>query len=278
MRELRFSIIINCYNTLPLIKKCLEAVLTSTGGDSEIILVNNHPPYEEVLTFLQELNHPKVRVLDPGRNLGCMPGFQYGAEHARGEYIVKLDDDVLVPRKNWTAAMYQALQDYPTLAYVALLPAPVRAGGHPQVKRNGYSLEFRRSTILFWCMMINKELWKKHFYLTDLPLYGVGERDYERKANELGLRKAYLISHVCTSLGRTEEANPLYGAWKLFYVKKKDQRSDFLTWKKTFQLGPAEVEIMKRFGYPDQQIEEVRTLLAAEQQEPASPNAQEGGD
>jgi len=206
-----------------------------------------------------------------------MPGFQYGAEHAQGEYIVKLDDDVLVPRNNWTAAMYQALRDYPTLAYIALLPAPLRTNSYPRVKRNGYTLEFRRSTILFWCMMIEKNLWKKHFYLTDLPLYGVGERDYERKANELGLRKAYLTSHVCTSLGRTEEADPLYGAWKLFYVKKKDQRSDFLTWKKSFQLGPAEVEIMKRFGYPDQQIEEVRALLAAEQKQLNLPAALEGG-
>ncbi|HEY8391956.1 MAG TPA: glycosyltransferase family 2 protein [Capillibacterium sp.] len=277
MSKLRFSIIINCYNTLPLIQKCLEAALVSTDRNSEIILVNNHPPYEEALTFLREFRHPRVRLLDPGRNLGCMPGFQYGAEHAQGEYIVKLDDDVLVPRNNWTAAMYQALRDYPTLAYIALLPAPLRTNSYPRVKRNGYTLEFRRSTILFWCMMIEKNLWKKHFYLTDLPLYGVGERDYERKANELGLRKAYLTSHVCTSLGRTEEADPLYGAWKLFYVKKKDQRSDFLTWKKSFQLGPAEVEIMKRFGYPDQQIEEVRALLAAEQKQLNLPAALEGG-
>ena len=278
MSKLRFSIIINCYNTLPLIQKCLEAALVSTDRNSEIILVNNHPPYEDALTFLREFKHPRVRLLDPGRNIGCMPGFQYGAEHAQGEYIVKLDDDVLVPRKNWTAAMYQALQDYPDLAYIALLPALLRPTGRPQVRGNGYKLEFRRSTILFWCMMIKRDLWKNHFFLTDLPLYGVGERDYERKANELGLRKAYLTSHVCTSLGRTEEADPLYGAWKLFYVKKKDQRSDFMTWKKSFQLGPAEIEIMKRFGYPDQQIEEVRALLAAEQKAPTPPVAPEGED
>jgi hypothetical protein len=81
----------------------------------------------------------------------------------------------------------------------------------------------------------------------------------------LGLKKAYLTSHVCTSLGRTEESDPLYGAWKLFYVKKKDHRSDFENWKKRFALGPEEVEIMRRFGYPESQIEEVRALLTAEQ-------------
>lgn len=277
MSRLRFSIIINCYNTLPLIKKCLEAALVSTDQSSEIILINNHPPYTDAMTFLHEFKHPRVRILDPGQNIGCMPGFQYGAEHAQGQYLVKLDDDVLVPNKNWTAAMYQALKDFPKLAYVALLPAAIQ--GHPrqQVKKAGYTLEFRRSTILFWCMMIDKQLWRKHFYLTDLPLYGVGERHYERKANKLGLKKAYLTSHICTSLGRTEESDPLYGAWKLFYVKKKEARSDFETWKKSFVLGPAEAEIMRRFGYPEHQIAEVRTLLSAAQEAAQSRSTPEGG-
>jgi hypothetical protein len=194
-----------------------------------------------------------------------MPGFQYGAKNAHGKYLVKLDDDVLVPRKNWTAAMYQALQDHPALAYIALLPSVIKASSSRLVHKPSYTLEFCRSTILFWCMMIKKEVWQKDFFLTDLPLYGVGERDYERKANALGLKKAYLTSHVCTSLGRTEESDPLYGAWKLFYVKKKDHRSDFENWKKRFALGPEEVEIMRRFGYPESQIEEVRALLTAEQ-------------
>jgi len=262
----KYSIIINCYNTKPLIEKCVEAALLSTDKRSELILVNNHPPYEEALTFLNNFKHPRVRVVDPGRNIGCMPGFQYGAEQARGEYLVKLDDDVIVPRTNWVDAMSQALQDYPRLAYVALLPAAVKGIMGHQVKKPGYTLEFRLGTVLFWCMMINKRLWRQHFFLTNLPLYGVGERDYERIANQLGLKKAYLRSHVCTSLGRTEEADPLYGAWKLLYVKMKNNRREFEEWKKTARLGPEEEEIMRRFGYPEQQIEEVRRLLAKNSQ------------
>jgi glycosyltransferase involved in cell wall biosynthesis len=259
---MKYSIIINCYNTLPLIQKCVEAALLSTDKQSELILVNNHPPYEEALAFLSDFKHPRVRVVDPGRNIGCMPGFQYGAERARGKYLVKLDDDVIVPRKDWTGAMGQALQDYPRLAYVALLPAAVKRTPGNQVKNPRYTLEFRLSTIIFWCMMIRKELWQQHFFLTDLPLYGVGERDYERIANQLGLKKAYLTSHVCTSLGRTEEADPLYGAWKLLYVKMKKNRREFVEWKKTARIGPEETEVMRRFGYPEEQIEEVRKLLA----------------
>lgn len=261
----RFSVIINCYNTLPLIEKCINAALQTSNKDTEIILINNHPPYNEAMEFLTKFKHPQVRIFDPGRNIGCMPGFQYGAERAKGEYLVKLDDDVIVPRKDWTGAMYQALKDFPDLAYVALQPSVVKTGTNHRVKRPKYSLEFRRNTVLFWCMMIKKQLWKKHFIMTNLPLYGVGERDYERKANKLKMKKAYITSHVCTSLGRTEESDPLYGAWKLFYVKMKNQRSEFKEWKESFIIGPKETEIMRNFGYPEDQIEEIRTLLAKNQ-------------
>lgn len=262
-----FSVIINCYNTLNLIKKCLAAALETTDKKTEILLVNNHPPYQEALQFLKKFKHPRARVLDPGKNIGCMPGFQYGAERSQGRYIIKLDDDVIVPNKDWIQAMYQALTDYPKLAYVALKPVAVKSERKQRSIKRNYTLEFRRETILFWCMMIKKSLWQSHFVMKNLPLYGVGERYYERKANELGLKKAYLASHICSSLGRTKESDPLYGAWKLFYVKMKDKRANFEDWKKFFSIGPEEAEIMSKFGYPEKQITEVRDLLIEIQQE-----------
>lgn len=258
---MKYSIIINCYNTLSLIKKCVEAAIETTGKKAEIILVNNHPLYEDAMDYLEKINHPRVRVLDPGKNIGCMPGFQLGAERARGDYIVKLDDDVIVPKKDWCDAMSLALKSFPNLAYVALKPSVIKKEKNERVVRGKYTLEFYRNTILFWCMMMKRDLWKSHFVMTKLPLYGVGERDYELKATKLGLKKAYLTSHVCTSLGRTGESDPLYGAWKLFYVKLKDRRLEFPEWRKSFTIGPGEIDIMKKFGYPDGQIAEIQTLL-----------------
>lgn len=268
---MKYSVIINCYNTLPLIKTCIEAALETTDQKTEILLINNHPPYEDAIDFIETLHYPRIRVLDPGKNIGCMPGFQYGAEHASGDYIVKLDDDVIAPKNNWIEAMHHALKDFPKLAYVALKPAVINLGQNEPIIKKNYTLEFYNETILFWCMMIKRNLWKSHFVMTRLPLYGVGERYYTRKAHELGLKKAYLTSHVCTSLGRTKKSDPLYGAWKLFYVKLKDQRLEYPEWKKIFKLGEKEVKIMKDFGYPDNQIEEIKELLAKVQAEAENP-------
>ena len=118
---MKFSIIIRCYNTLPLIQKCVEAVLQTTDDDTEIILINNHPPHKTAMDYLQNLHHPRVIVLDPGRNIGNFEGFNYGALHARGENLIILDDDIIVPNNNWIHVMSQSLADFPNLAYTALL-------------------------------------------------------------------------------------------------------------------------------------------------------------
>jgi hypothetical protein len=178
-----------------------------------------------------------------------------------------LDDDVITPQKNWIEAMHNALNDFPKLAYVALKPAVVELANNEPIVKKKYTLEFCNNTILFWCMMIKRKLWKSHFVMSNLPLYGVGERYYTHKARELGLKKAYLTSHVCTSLGRTKESDPLYGAWKLFYVKLKDQRFEYPEWKKSFKLGKDEIKIMKDFGYPEDQIEGIKELLYKQQSE-----------
>jgi glycosyltransferase involved in cell wall biosynthesis len=258
---MKYSIIINCYNTLPLIQSCLEAALKTTDQKTELILINNHPPYQKALDYLASLDHPRVLVLDPGKNIGCMPGFQLGAEHATGEYLIKLDDDVIVPLNNWLQAMHNALKGDPALAYVALQPAALKPNKAQLVAKNGYSLEYHQDTILFWCMMINRKLWKSQYVMNNLPLYGVGESYYAQKTRQLGLKKAYLVSHVCTSLGRTKEADPLYGAWKLFYVKLKNQRVAFPEWQRQFKIGQEEVRMMQDFGYPDDQIETIQKRL-----------------
>ena len=258
---MRYSIVINCYNTLALIKKSVDAAIASTDDNSELILVNNHPPYDDALIFLNSISHPRLRVLDPGRNLGCTNGFQYGAEHGVGKYIVKLDDDTIVPKSNWTLAMDQALKDFPDLAYVALGMPIYQIGKSPAINKPDYSLEFTKDIVLFSCMMIRKKLWEQHFKINETGLYGGEEMHFMKKAAALGMRKGYIVSHLCKHLGRTPESDPLYGAWKIFYGFKGSTRLDYPEWRKNFSLGQPEVELLKQVGYPDDQIAEIKHLL-----------------
>ncbi len=259
---MRFSIIICCYNTLTLLKETLKNVLNTTDNHAEILLVNNHPPYPNVKSFLRRFKHPRVKVLDPGHNLGCTQGFQYGFRRAQGEYLIKLDDDTIVPDTNWSRAMFQALCDFSELAYVGLTVPIYPIGKYPWQKRSTYTLEISEDLVHFACIMIKKQLWQQHFQIpnNDRTLYGNDESFFMAKAQNLGLKKGYLVSHQCQHLARNHQSDPLYGVWKIFYLAKHTT-ADFNLWRQTAKLGPTERSILAAFQYPASEIRLVEKLI-----------------
>lgn len=230
-----YSIIINCYNTLALMKQCIQAALETTGSNTEIILINNHPPTKQAQEYLKQLHHPRLRILDPGKNLGCNLGFIYGAKQAKGKYLVKLDDDIIVPRNNWIEMMAKALQEVPDLAFVGLTPSDIRKNKvESRIAKPEYTLECTKM-VLFCCVMMKYSNWRKHFQTpAKYGLYGYDDVYCARKAKKLGLRIAYLASHVCQHLRRTNEADPLYRLWKNHYAHREKTRLDYPTWRQLY--------------------------------------------
>ena len=258
---MKFSVIINCYNTLPIIRRCIEAVIESTDGHSEIILVNNHPPYPEVLAYLSQFHHPRVQILDPGQNLSHVLGTQFAVQHARGQYLIRMDDDCVVPRNNWAAAMAQALNHFRDLAYIGLPWPGIPLSGAQRASAPGITIEYA-DFVLFTCVMFRRQLWQAHFILPAQGIYGDDDSAAAQKAAALGLRRAYLVSHPCQHIGRTAECDSLYGAWKLLYHRKRTAL-DFAAWRRNVsEINPEEAALLGNFGYSEPQIEEIKTLIA----------------
>ena len=258
---MQFSVIITCYNTLPLIKKTLEAVLNSSGDDTEIILVNNNPPFPEVVNFLRGKIHPRVKVVDPGGNLGPFDGQQYGRRQAKGRFLVHVDDDTVVPSDDWLLAMRNALLDHQELAYVSL---PWRPAPPSNIKKaaivQGSNYKLALCNVDVPVMMMEAELWKKEFSSLRMNCYYFGTRFlYYRRAKEIGKSCGYIISHYALHLGRTSEADLLYGAWKVFYAKKITQK-DYEDWKKNEEIREREMKILRDFGYPEEQLQKIAHL------------------
>lgn len=261
-----YSIAISVYNRLPILKQCLRAALASTGDDTEIILVNNHPPYLEVQIFLRRLRHPRVRVLDPGRNLGCHQGNNYAFLRARGRYLVKLDDDIIVPRNNWLAVMRRALIETPSLAYI-ILPwhKPTFQRRQPIINRRDYRVKlWLREPAIFGCVMIRRDLWRKHFFYRNPGLYGWEEHFFLERINKLGKKQGFLLSHPCRHLCRTRGTDPLYGVWKVLYAYKYPDAglANFPLWRKSFQPTLQMVEFLRQKGYTEVTIEQLHSMKA----------------
>lgn len=257
----KFSIIINCYNTLAIIQQSVASVLESTASNSELLLVNNHPPYQEVMAYLGALRHPRVTVLDPGQNLSHILGTQFAANRARGQYLVRMDDDCVVPNNNWIWALHQALNHFPDLAYIGLPWPGIAINGVGRATAPGIEIEYA-DFVLFTCVMFTRRLWQAHFILSPQGIYGNDDSRSAQIAARLGLKKGYLVSHPCKHLGRTSECDPLYGAWKLFYHQKITSL-DFAVWRSSVtRLTPVEEAALREFGYPDSQIETIKTIFS----------------
>lgn len=93
-RPIRTSIILLCYNKIELTFQCLRSLLREVDfNDTEIIVVNNGSTDETK----QVLSHfdGYLRLVNIDKNIGCFAGNNQGARHARGKYLIFLNNDTL---------------------------------------------------------------------------------------------------------------------------------------------------------------------------------------
>ena len=137
----KVAVITTCYNSYPILKQCLQALLASSSADVHAILVDQHSPDEKTRAFLKYLGggpdsdelwmpQPPYRslckwftVLDPGRNVGTHNGFNFGFEKGvvgKGyDYVVKLDDDTVITTQDWDKLMVCGLESRQDIAFLS---------------------------------------------------------------------------------------------------------------------------------------------------------------
>lgn len=113
METPQVSIIIPVFNQAAYTSACLQALCAQAPSAAityEIVVVDNGSS-DETASVLQNLcgQHPFLRVLSPGKNLGYSHGNNLGAKEARGQYLVLLNNDT-IPEGEWLAVLLQALQ------------------------------------------------------------------------------------------------------------------------------------------------------------------------
>jgi len=105
MSELRFSIVIACYNQEGFVREAVESALSQEHPSKEIIVVDDgsRDGTADVLnTFGASIILARLPI-----NCGADAARNHGASLASGEYLVFLDgDDVLMP---WTLQVYERL-------------------------------------------------------------------------------------------------------------------------------------------------------------------------
>jgi len=110
------SIIIPNWNGMHHLPVCLDALRRQTYQHFEIILVDNASTDGSVDLLAQ--NYPEVRVIQLDDNYGLTGACNRGADAARGEVLVLLNNDTEV-EPGWLAALVEALAEHPEAGSVA---------------------------------------------------------------------------------------------------------------------------------------------------------------
>lgn len=93
--ELSVSVVVLAYQADPWLSDCIQSLLGSTGVRVQIVLVDNGCS-NPALPALGRLE--RVRILQPGDNLGYSGGCNAGAAAAEGDVLVFVNSDCVVER------------------------------------------------------------------------------------------------------------------------------------------------------------------------------------
>jgi GT2 family glycosyltransferase len=134
----RVSAVVLAYGRQPLLGRVVDSLLTSTGVDVDVVLVDNGGTGGDPAALEELARTPGVRLVTPGRNTGFAAGSNLGAGVADGEYVAFVNGDVLV-RPDALAALVATLTrpDGPVAglatASVRLLDEPdlINSAGNP---------------------------------------------------------------------------------------------------------------------------------------------------
>jgi len=105
MPQVRFSIVVICYNQREFIRAAVESALAQNRNLREIIVVEDGST-DGSREILEEYAGA-IQLLRPPKNCGAIAARNQGAAQARGQYLVFLDgDDLLMP---WALDAYERI-------------------------------------------------------------------------------------------------------------------------------------------------------------------------
>lgn len=123
------SIVTLSWNAPGYTKIALESIRAHTSEPYEVIVVDNGSG-EETLAMLREIDDPHIRIIYNRTNRGFAGGNNDGIAVARGEFVVLLNNDVVVT-DGWIDALLRPFDHIPRLGISA--PRSNRVVGHQVV-------------------------------------------------------------------------------------------------------------------------------------------------
>jgi len=114
----KISIVVLSFNKMEHTLRCIETLKQHLRGDYEIILFDNASSRETVETLERHFSRdPVVRLYFSPKNLGCPGGRKQAIAYAEGDYVITLDNDIIVT-PGWIEELIARAEEDPAIGGV----------------------------------------------------------------------------------------------------------------------------------------------------------------
>lgn len=208
------SVIIPNKDEKETLKACIRSIFEKTTYDNyEIIIVENNSTTDEIFACYKELaKDPRIRLLRWKKEFNYSAINNFGASHAKGEYLLFLNNDVTVITPEWMSEMLGVCQRkevgavgvkllYPdnTIQHAGCVVGIGGIAGHMFVdmpaSRTGYlhkaSLLQDMSAVTAACMMMKKSVFDQVGGFTEELSVAFNDVDLCLKTNQAGYLVVY---------------------------------------------------------------------------------------
>ena len=205
------SIIILNYNGENYLEDCIESIFRETKHDFEVIVVDNNSPDKSGEKFSKKYQNCKFILNE--KNEGVSEGLNVGIKNSNGEYIVLLNNDLIVAPK-WLDYLFEAYEKngsglyQPKFLKMSDTSIIDSAGNLINIFGFGFSREKGKKDILKYnsieeigfaagtCMFTAKEIFDKVGYF-DKKLFAYNEDlDLGWRARLLGYKSFYVPESI----------------------------------------------------------------------------------
>jgi len=165
---MKISVVIVSYNARYYLEQSLYSVCAALQNiDGEIIVVDNDSP-ENPIDFVRD-KFPNVQFIESKENLGFAKANNLGVEKAKGEYVLILNPDTVIP-ENLFDKILPFADSKPDLGALGVRLIDANGNFHPESKRNIPNLQNTFGKL--FASFFNKSK-SKGYYKSDVDEYDI---------------------------------------------------------------------------------------------------------
>lgn len=165
---MKISVVIVSYNARYFLEQCLYSVRAALSNwEGEVIVVDNDSPEKPIPEIRSKF--PDVTFIESKKNLGFAKANNLGVEKSRGDYVLILNPDTLLP-ENLFEELIPFAENTEQLGAVGVRMVDANGRFHPESKRNipGLSNTFGK---LFGTAFDKKKA--KGYYKSDIDQFAI---------------------------------------------------------------------------------------------------------